>query len=126
MEINQFIESEVSILLNARKLVIITFILLLADVLIFWFLLLCKLISIEVYRSFFNMIAYPLVTAHAYLCGSLYMIISKNKILSIIIGILIVVFSWFALGIGTYLLTIYLLVQSSITLKKAKRKYFPN
>jgi hypothetical protein len=38
------------------------------------------------------MIAYPLVTAHAYLCRSLYMIISKNKIISIIIGILLLNF----------------------------------
>ena len=43
---------------------------------------------------------------------------SKNVILSLIIGILIVVLSWFALGVGTFLLTIYLLVKSNTALKK--------
>jgi tetratricopeptide (TPR) repeat protein len=43
---------------------------------------------------------------------------SKNITLSLIIGVLIIVLSWFALGIGTLLLTIYLLVKSNIVLKK--------
>jgi len=43
---------------------------------------------------------------------------SKNVILSLIIGILIVVLNWFALGIGTFLLTIYLLVKSNTALKE--------
>jgi tetratricopeptide (TPR) repeat protein len=43
---------------------------------------------------------------------------SKNVILSLIIGILIVVLNWYALGIGTFLLTIYLLVKSNTALKE--------
>ena len=43
---------------------------------------------------------------------------SKNVILSLIIGILIVVLNWYALGIGTFLLTTYLLVKSNTALKE--------
>jgi len=64
------------------------------------------------------MIFILLIITYAIFCGRLYNVMSKNIILSFIIGILIVVLSWVALGAATHLLTIYLLVKSSTALKE--------
>ena len=117
MGIKKPIKLDISILLNARKLVVITFILLIVYIFGSLFLLSYKLISFEVFSTKSSIICYPILITHAFLCGRLYNVISKNIITSSAVGILILVLSRFALGIGTYILTIYLLVKSNTALK---------
>jgi hypothetical protein len=117
MEINKSLKSETSILLNARKVVVITFIIFFIFTFGSSFLLGYKIINNTDYNTIFDLI---LIT-HAIFCGRLYNVMSKNIILSLIIGILIVVLNWFALGIGTLLLTIYLLVKSNTALKELEK-----
>lgn len=112
MKINEPIKSELSVLLNARKTVIVIFIVLLLFTFSSPFLLRYKIIN----NASYNMIFTLAITVHAIFCGRLYNIMSKNIILSLIIGILIIVLSWFFLGIGTVILTIYLLIKSNTAL----------
>jgi len=117
MEINKPLKSERLILLNARKVVVITFIIFVIYTFNSSYLLGYKIINYANYNTIFTL----LLIIHAVFCGRLYNIISKNIILSLIIGILIVVLSWFALGIGTFLLTIYLLIKANIALKELEK-----
>jgi len=112
MEINKSLKSEQSIILSIRKKIVIFFIILL--VFIFGSNYLSSFMN---QRDIFTIYQLVLII-YAFLCGQLYNVISKNIILSMVIGILIIVLSWFALGIGTFLLTIYLFVKSSTILKK--------
>jgi hypothetical protein len=144
MEINKPLKSEQSILLNARKAVVITFIIFVIYIFGSTFLLgygkdiyfggwnineltLSKrlfTLPIAVYTNNtgnYSMIFTLLITAYAIFCGRLYNVMSKNIILSFIIGILIIALSWVALGTVTHLLTIYLLVKSNTTLKKLEK-----
>jgi len=141
MEINKSLKSEHSILLNARKGVIVTFIIFVVYIFFSTFLLgfdivnntggnelpfLMRLFSFPVaaYENnadYYNMIFTLLISTYAILCGRLYNIMSKNIILSFIIGILIICLSWVALGIVTHLLTIYLLVKSNTALKELEK-----
>ena len=144
MEINKPLKSEQSILLNARKAVVVIFVIFVIYILFSSFLLgygkdiyfggwnikeltLSKrlfTLPVAIYTSntgSYSMIFTLLITVYAIFCGRLYNIMSKNIILSFIIGILIVALSWFALGIGTFLLTIYLLVKSNTALKKLEK-----
>ena len=114
MEINKPLKSEQSILLNARKAVVITLIIFVIYTFGSAYLLGYKIINYADYST----ISTLLLTIHAFFCGRLYNVMSKNIILSLVIGILIIVLSWFAFGIGTFLLTIYLLVKSNTALKK--------
>jgi len=117
MEINKPLKLEQSILMNARKVVVIIFIIFVIYTFGSTFLLKYKIINNTDYNTIFTL----LLTIHAIFCGRLYNIMSKNIILSLIMGILIVVLSWVALGIGTYLLTICLLVKSNTALKKLEK-----
>ncbi|MPM80716.1 hypothetical protein SDC9_127766 [bioreactor metagenome] len=54
---------------------------------------------------------------HAIFCGMLYKSISKNITISFLMAILIIVLSWFAFGIGTVLLTVYIIVKANTKLK---------
>ena len=117
MEINKPLKSEQSILLNARKVVVITLIIFVIYTFGSTYLLGYKIINYANYNTIFTL----LLIIHAIFCGRLYSVMSKNIILSLIIGILIVVLSLFALGIGTFLLTIYLLVKSNTDLKKLEK-----
>jgi hypothetical protein len=144
MEINKPLKSEQSILLNARKAVVITFIIFVIYIFGSMFLLgygkdiyfggwnineltLSKrlfTLPIAVYTNNtgnYSMIFTLLITAYAIFCGRLYNVMSKNIILSFIIGILIIALSWVALGTVTHLLTWYLLVKSSTALKKLEK-----
>jgi hypothetical protein len=144
MEINKPLKSEQSILLNARKAVVITFIIFVIYIFGSMFLLgygkdiyfggwnineltLSKrlfTLPIAVYTNNtgnYSMIFTLLITAYAIFCGRLYNVMSKNIILSFIIGILIIALSWVALGTVTHLLTIYLLVKSNTALKKLEK-----
>jgi hypothetical protein len=144
MEINKPLKSEQSILLNVRKAVVITFIIFVIYTFGSTFLLgygkdiyfggwnineltLSKrlfTLPIAVYTNNtgnYSMIFTLLITAYAIFCGRLYNLMSKNIILSFIIGILIITLSWVALGIVTHLLTIYLLVKSNTALKKLEK-----
>lgn len=144
MEINKPLKSEQSILLNARKAVVITFIIFVIYIFGSTFLLgygkdiyfggwnineltLSKrlfTLPIAVYTNNtgnYSMIFTLLITAYAIFCGRLYNVMSKNIILSFIIGILIIALSWVALGTVTHLLTIYLLVKSNTALKKLEK-----
>ena len=114
MEINKPLKSENLILLNARKAVVVTFIIFVIYTFGSVYLLSYKIINYSDYNTIFTL----LLIIHAIFCGRLYNAMSKNIILSLIMGILIVVLNWFALGIGTFLLTIYLLVTSNTALKK--------
>jgi tetratricopeptide (TPR) repeat protein len=114
MEINKPLKSEHLILLNARKVVVITLIIFVIYTFGSTYLLGYKIINYANYNTIFTL----LLIIHAIFCGRLYNVMSKNITLSLIIGILIIVLSWFALGIGTLLLTIYLLVKSNTALKK--------
>ena len=114
MEINKPLKSEQSILLNARKLTVITFIIFVIYTFGSTYLLRYKIINYANYNTIYTL----LLITHAFFCGRLYNVMSKNVILSLIIGILIVVLNWYALGIGTFLLTIYLLVKSNTALKE--------
>jgi len=78
------------------------------------YLLRYKIINYANYNTIYTL----LLITHAFFCGRLYNVMSKNIILSLIMGVLIVVLSWFALGIGTFLLTIYLLIKSNTALKE--------
>jgi len=142
MEINKPLKSEYSILLNARKGVIVTFIIFVIYIFFSSFLLgyvkniyfggwninelpfFMRLFSLPVAAYYennaddYSMIFTLLITTYAIFCGRLYNIMSKNIILSFIIRILIVAFSWVALGAVTHLLTIYLLVKSNKALKE--------
>jgi len=121
MEINKSLKSEHSILLNARKGVIVTFIIFV--ICLFGSAFLYRIVGYKIINNTdYNTIFYFLpLTIHAIFCGKLYNAMSKNIILSLIIGILIIVLSWFALGIGTLLLTIYLLVKSNTALRKLEK-----
>jgi hypothetical protein len=144
MEINKPLKSEQSILLNARKAVVITFIIFVVYIFGSTFLLgygkdiyfggwnineltLSKrlfTLPVAIYASntgSYSMIFTLLITVYAIFCGRLYNIMSKNIILSFIIGILIVALSWVAMGTVTHLLTWYLLVKSSTALKKLEK-----
>jgi len=114
MKVNEPIKSELSVLQNARKTVIIMFIILLLFTFSSSFLLKSKIINNVNYNILFTLV----LTIYAIFCGRLYNIYSKNIILSLIVGILIIVLSWFFLGIGTVILTIYLLVKSNTASKK--------
>ncbi len=114
MEINKSLKSEHSILLNARKGAIVTFIIFVIYIFGSMYLLGYKIINYANYNTIYTL----LLITHAIFCGRLYNAMSKNIILSLIIGILMIVLSWFALGVGMLLLTIYLLVKSSTALKK--------
>jgi len=114
MEINKPLKSEYLILLNARKAVVITLIILVIFTFGSAYLLGYKIINYADYST----ISFWLLIIHAFFCGRLYNVMSKNITLSLIIGILIIILSWFALGIGILLLTIYLLVKSNTALKK--------
>ena len=141
MEINKPLKSEQSILLNARKAVVVIFVIFAIYIFFSSFLLgygkeiyfggwninklpfLKRLITlpVAVYENnadYYSMIFFLLITTYAIFCGRLYNVMSGNIILSFIIGILIICLSWVALGIGTFLLTIYLLVKSNTALKK--------
>ena len=117
MEINKPLKSEHLILLNARKVVVITPTIFVIYTFGSTYLLGYKIINYANYNTIFTL----LLIIHAIFCGRLYNVMSKNIILSLIIGILIVVLSWFALGIGTLLLTIYLLVKSNTALKELEK-----
>jgi len=141
MEINKSLKSEHSILLNARKAVVITFIIFVIYIFFSTFFLgfdivnntggnelpfFMRLFSFPVaaYENnadYYSMIFTLLISTYAILCGRLYNIMSKNIILSFIIGILIICLSWVALGIVTHLLTIYLLVKSNTALKELEK-----
>ena len=111
--INESLESETQILLNARRNVIISLSILLIWLFIGMYAIYLKYLE---YETFFS-IYIVMITIHAFLCGKLYKIMLKNMILPLIIGILIVVFSS---GIGTivaFTFTFYLLVKSSDVLK---------
>lgn len=114
MKINEPIKSEFTVLANARKIVIVILIALLLFSFSSPFLLKYKIINNTDYSTIFTLF----LTVYAIFCGRLYYIISKNIILSLIIGILMIVLSWFFLGIGTLILTIYLLIKSNRALKK--------
>lgn len=113
MENKKGLKSERQILLNARRDVIMSFIILLA-----W--LFIPLYSIYPYLGdeAHGGICTLLLLIHASLCGRLYFIISKNILKAIGIFLAILILSWFAIGVGMYILTIYLLVKSSNLLKK--------
>jgi len=117
MEINKPLESEQSILMNARKAVVITFTIFVIYIFASIFLLGYKIINNTDYNTIFTL----LLIIHAIFCGRLYNVMSKKIILSLIIGILIVVLNSYALGIGTFLLTIYLLIKSNTALKKLEK-----
>jgi len=117
MEINKPLKSEQSILLNARKAVVITFIIFVIYTFGSAYLLGYKIINYADYNTIFTL----LLIIHAIFCGKLYNVMSKNITLSLIIGILIVVLNSYALGIGTFLLTIYLLIKSNIALKELEK-----
>jgi len=144
MEINKSLKSEHSILLNARKGVIVTFIIFVTYIFFSSFLLgygkdiyfggwninelpfFMRLFTLPVaaYENnadYYSMIFTLLIITYAILCGRLYNIMSKNIILSFIIGILIICLSWVALGIVTHLLTIYILVKSNTALKELEK-----
>ena len=106
-----------SILLNARKAVVITFIILIIYLFSSTFLVGYKIISSTNYDAIYGLI----LTIYAILSGRLYNIMSKNIILSLFIGILMIVLSWFAMGIGMLILTIYLLVKSNKVLKELEK-----
>ena len=114
MEINKPLKSEQSILLNARKVVVITLIIFVIYTFGSIYLLEYKIINYTNYNTIYTL----LLITHAFFCGRLYNVMSKNIILSLIMGVLIVVLNWFALGIGTFLLTIYLLIKSNTALKE--------
>jgi len=117
MEINIPLKSDPSILLNARKAVVVTFIIFIIYNFGSTFLLGYKIINSTNYSTIHGLI----LMIYAILCGRLYNIMSKNIILSLIIGILMIVLSWFALGIGMLLLTIYLFVKSNTALKELEK-----
>ena len=117
MEINKPLKPEHLILLNARKLTVITFIIFVIYTFGSAYLLNYKIINHAGYDRIFTL----LLIIYAIFCGRLYNVMSKNIILSFIIGILILVLSWVALGIGTFLLTIYLLVKSNTALKELEK-----
>jgi hypothetical protein len=141
MEINKPLKSEQSILLNARKAVVITFIIFVIYIFFSTFLLGFDIVNntggnelpffkrlftlpVAAYENnadYYSMIFTLLIITYAIFCGRLYNIMSKNIILSFIIGILIMGLSWVALGIVTHLLTIYLLVKSNTALKKLEK-----
>ena len=141
MEINKPLKSEQLILLNARKAVVIAFIIFVIYILFSTFLLGFDIVNntggneltffkrlftlpVAAYENnanYYSMIFTLLIIIYAILFGRLYNIMSKNIILSLIIGILMIVLSWFALGIGMLLLTIYLLVKSNTALKELEK-----
>ena len=141
MEINKPLKSEQSILLSARKAVVVIFAIFAIYIFFSSFLLgygkeiyfggwnINKLpffkrlitLPVAVYENnadYYSMIFFLLTTTYAIFCGRLYNVMSGNIILSFIIGILIICLSWVALGIVTHLLTIYLLVKSNKALEK--------
>ena len=141
MEINKPLKSEQSILLSARKAVVVIFAIFAIYIFFSSFLLgygkdiyfggwnINKLpffkrlitLPVAVYENnadYYSMIFFLLITTYAIFCGRLYNVMSGNIILSFIIGILIICLSWVALGIVTHLLTIYLLVKSNKALEK--------
>jgi len=111
MEINKSLKSEHSTLLNARKAVVVTFIIFVIYFFGSTFLFEYKIIN-NTENS--NMIFTLLLTIYAFFCGRLYNVMSKNIILSFIMGILIIVLRWLAIAP----LTIYLLVKSKSALKE--------
>jgi len=113
MEINKSIKSETSFLLNARRDVIIAFV-----TLVFWLFIAPFFIHQYLDYKTYSSISSLLITIYAFICGRLYNIISKNILVSVVIGIFIIVLSWFAMGIGTIILTIFLLIKASNVLKK--------
>ncbi|HZK10914.1 MAG TPA: hypothetical protein VFD10_00945 [Atribacterota bacterium] len=121
MENNKFLKSEQSILSDARKVVIVTFIILV--ICLFGSTFLYRIVGYKIMNNtdYSTIFGFLPLTIHAIFCGRLYNVMSKNIILSLIIGIFIIVLSWFALGIGTFLLTIYLLVKSNTALKKLEK-----
>ena len=117
MEMNKSLKSEQSILLNARKAVVVTFIIFIIYLFGSTFLLRYKIINSTNYDAIYGL----LLTIYAILCGRLYNIMSKNIILSLFIGILMIVLSWFVMGIGMFLLTIYLFIKSNMALKELEK-----
>jgi len=117
MEINKPLKSEQLILLNARKVVVITLIIFTIYTFSSTYLLGYKIINYANYNTIYTL----LLITHAFFCGRLYNVMSKNIILSLIMGVLIVVLSWFALGIGTLILTIYILFKSNTALKELEK-----
>jgi len=111
MEINKPLKSEHSTLLNARKAVVVTFIIFVIYFFGSTFLLEYKIIN-NTENS--NMIFTLLLTIYAFFCGKLYNVMSKNIVLSFIMGILIIFLRWLAIAP----LTIYLLVKSNTALKE--------
>jgi hypothetical protein len=141
MEINKPLKTEQSILLNARKAVVTTFIIFVIYIFFSSFLLGFDIVNntggneltffqklfglpVDAYSNnadYYSMIFTLLIITYSILCGRLYNIMSKNIILSFIIGSLIVLLSWVALGAVTHLLTIYLLVKSNRALKELEK-----
>ena len=144
MEINKPLKSEQSILLSARKAVVVIFVIFAIYIFFSSFLLgygkdiyfggwnINKLpffkrlitLPVAVYENnadYYSMIFFLLITTYAIFCGRLYNVMSGNIILSFTIGILIICLSWVALGIVTHLLTIYLLVKSNTALKELEK-----
>lgn len=141
MEINKPLKSKYSILLNTRKAVVITFIIFVFYIFLSTFLLGFDIVNntggnelpffkrlftlpgaaYENNAEYYSMIFTLLITIYAIVCGRLYNVMSKNIILSFIIGIVIIGLSWVALGMVTHLLTIYLLVKSNTVLKELEK-----
>ena len=141
MEINKPLKSEHLILLNARKVVVITLIIFVIytfgsmyllgfdivnntggnELTFFKRLFTLPVAAYENNANYYSMIFTLLIIIYAILFERLYNIMSKNIILSLFIGILMIVLSWFALGIGMLLLTIYLLVKSNTALKELEK-----
>lgn len=117
METNKSLISETIILINARRYVIISFIILLSWLFIYPYFFRQNL-NFANYSSIYLLFLW----IHAFLCGRLHNIMFKKTLGAVGIGFAIVVLGWFAMGIGMIVLTTYLLVKSSNILKIEEEK----
>ena len=93
MGINKSLKSEASILLNARKGVVVTFIIFV--ICLFGSEFLYRIVGYKIINNtdYNTIFVFLPLTIHAIFCGWLYNVMSRNIILSLIIGVLMIVLS---------------------------------
>jgi hypothetical protein len=119
MNINKSIKPETQVILNARRNVIRSLL-----ILLIWLFIGTYFLHQQYFEYGINNAIHRLVIIiHALFCIQLYnaISISKKTFWGILIAVLIIGLSWFYLGIGTLILTIYLIVKSTSVLKKDKK-----
>lgn len=105
------------IILGCREKVIIILILYITYPTIIAPLLMTQYKSPET-QSYIMTILSVIQITQAVFCGNLYYAMSRKRGIAVIVGVLSVVLTWFMYGIGTIILSIYLIIKSNQLISK--------